>query len=202
MSQASQQELSKFVRIVDEFMSKYDKLNTPAMRAQVYATNNSAFQDDYEIALGRGRILKRTIEQTIGAWTAARGQYEKITDTTSPAIGDAIDEIRSWFGYDPDGGLSVYRAGLSGLGAIQLPAAAVGAVWIAGIIASATVLITAFDRIFVTVNANKIQAQNPNVSRDEAIRRAQSALPSVFGSFGWKTLLVGGAAVYLIFGRK
>jgi len=199
MSQASQQDLNKFVRVVDEFMANYAKLIKPETKAQVYATGNQILIDDYAIAVGRGRILKRSIETTVGAWNAAKREYRKITDVSSTVIGDAIDEIRSWFGYRPAGSLECYRP-MSGLGAIQIPAA----VWVSSIVAAALLLNSAMRKIFIAIEASKIQRENPGTPRDVALEQASKAVASG-GFFGlgidWKTVGIGALAAWFIFGR-
>lgn len=203
---ATPQEMNRFVQSVDEFFSKYAKLISPTMRAQVYATGNAALIDDYESAKSQGAILKSTIEATTGAWAAARAAYSAVTDTTSTVIGDAIDEIRSWFGYKPAGGLGYLGAcncparGLGGLGVVQAPLAA----WVAGIIGAVYLANKAMDQIFIFVAANQIQAGDPTVSRAEALAAAADSVKNG-GILGAITLPLVAAAVlaaFLVFGRK
>ena len=199
MAQATQQELNKFVEVVDKFMANYAKLTAPGVREQVIATGDSEFIDDYDIAVGRGRILKRTIETTVGAWNTAKREYARITDTTSTAIGDAIDEIRSWFGYEPAGDLSCYdKSGLGSLGALQIPAAA----WVTGIIVAAVALNKSISNIFVRLEANRLQRENPNLPREVAIAQATARLPRLFPDTPNIALIaVAAIGAWFIFGR-
>lgn len=193
--QVSQSELNKFVQVVDEFKTKYARLTSPAMRAQVYASGNSTLIADYNTAVSRGGALNATINTTVGAWTTFKRGYSAVTDVTSTAIGDAIDTVRKWFGYDAAPGLSCY----SGLGAIQI----VPAVAIAGIIGTALVLIAAMNRIFVSVEASRIQKDNPNISRVNALRQAESGLPSFIpGGITPVMIGVGALALWMILGNK
>ena len=108
MSQASQAELNRFVEVVDKFKANFAKLNAPETRSAVLASGDAKLQSDYQSALSRGRALNTTIETTVGAWNAFKSGYAAVTDRTSTIIGDAIDEIRSWFGYDPAPGIGNY----------------------------------------------------------------------------------------------
>ncbi len=206
---ATPQEINRFVQSVDEFFSNYAKLITPNMRAQVYATGNAAVIADYESAITQGAVLKSTIEATTGAWAAAKAAYSAVTGVTSTFIGDAIDEIRSWFGYKPAG---EYLGGLGcpgpapGLGAVgylgvvQLPAAA----WVAGILGAVYLANQAMNKVFIFVAANQIQASDPSISRSQALAAAADTIKGE-GIIGAITLpLVAAAllAAFLIFGRK
>lgn len=187
--QATEQEMNRFVRVVDEFMANYAKLTDPKLRSDVYASRNSALIADYEQASQQAGALKTTIEATTGAWNAAKRAYANVTDETSMIIGDAVDEIRSWFGYKPMGGL----------GAIQLPAAA----WIAGIVSAAYLLNKTMTQIFVQVETARMLRADPTLTREQALTRATNAMKSSF--FGQATvplLIAAGLAVYLLFGRK
>jgi len=190
-AEASQAELNKFVKVVDEFKGKYARLITPAMRSQVYASKNPALIRDYEAAVSRGGALNHSIDALVGAWNAFKRGYASVTDTTSTVIGDAVDTVRSWFGYKPAGGLG-------DLGVIQIPAA----IAVAGIVASAVFLIAMMNRIFISVEASRIQRENPNVSRAVALKQAEAALPS-FLPGGIKPIMlgVGALALYMIFAR-
>ena len=105
---ATQTELNKFVKVVDEFKAKYARLISSATRNDVYATKNATLISDYETAVVRGRALNATIDSMVGMWSAFKRGYATVTDVTSTAIGDAIDTIRSWFGYDPAPGIGHY----------------------------------------------------------------------------------------------
>jgi len=192
---ATQTELNKFVKVVDEFKAKYARLILPITRQQVYATGNTALISDYESAVSRGGALNSSINALVGAWQAFKRGYGAVTDVTSTAIGDAIDTVRGWFGYDAAPGIGeLPAAGLGGLGAIQIPAA----IAVAGIIGAALVLIAAMNRIFISVEASRIQRENPNVSRAVAIRQAEAGLPS-FIPGGLTPVMIGVGAVALWF---
>lgn len=201
-AQASQAELNKFVKVVDEFKANYARLILPATRAEVYAMNNPAMISDYESAVSRGAILNSTIANLVGAWNAFKSGYAKVTDTTSTVIGDAIDEIRSWFGYDPAPGIGCYMQGLGGLGmlgAIQIPAA----VAIAGIVSAALLLNSMMNKIFVNLQANKIQAASPGTNRGDALAQAQRGLSTFFPtSLSLPMLAAGAIALYLVLGNR
>ena len=207
--QASQEQLNKFVQVVDKFMTNYAKLKSNEVAKEVYASNNPQLIDSYEKALNRGGALRNTIIATSGAWSDAKRAYAQVTGATSAVIGDAIDEIRSWFGYKPAGDFGCYNPApvrsLSGLGAIQLPAAALGAVYITGVIAAATVLNSVINKIFVNVEASRIQRENPNITRTDALKQADAIHggDGIFGS-GISLPMIGAVAVgaYLFFNRK
>jgi len=197
-NQASQTELNKFVKIVDEFKAKFAKLTLPQTRAQVYASGNTKMISDYETAVSRGNALNSTINAMVGAWSAFKRGYKKVTDTTSTVIGDAVDEIRSWFGYEPAGGIG----GLNGLGAIQL-AALPAAVAVAGVISAALILNSLMDKIFVSIEANRIQKDNPNISRGAALKQAEAGLPSLLpGGISLPMIAAGALAIYFLMGSK
>lgn len=194
---ATQTELNRFVKIVDEFKANYARLILPATRSEVYATNNPKLIGDYNSAISKSRLLNSTINNAVGAWNAFKRGYAAVTDVTSTVIGDAIDEIRSWFGYDPAPGIGHYTLGA--LGAVQIPAAVI----IAGIIATAVVLNKAISSIFVTLEANRIQRENPNISRPQAIIQAERGLPSILPSAITPVMIgVGALALWLILGKK
>jgi len=196
--QASQAELNKFVKVVDEFKAKYARLILPATRSQVYATKNATIISDYESAVSRGRILNGTINTTVGAWEVFKRGYGAVTNVTSTAIGDAIDTVRGWFGYDPAPGIGSY-APMGGLGAIQI----IPAVAIAGIIGAALVLIAAMNRIFISIEASNIQRENPSISRAVAIRQAEAGLPSFIpGGITPVMIGVGALALWMILGER
>lgn len=203
MPEATSGELNRFVLVVDKFLQRYATLNNPATRERVYASNDQKLISDYETAVSRGGMLKTAIEKTVGAWQTAKTAWGSITDTTSTYIGDAVDEIRSWFGYKPmgslhDGRFSECITGLSGLGVIQVPAAA----WVAGIIATALLLTKAIDEILVRVEASRIQRET-GVSRNQAMTTAKDIYSrSLFGDIiDWKVLVVLGLATYYIVSR-
>ena len=188
---ATQTELNKFVKVVDEFKAKYARLISPATRNDVYATKNATLISDYESAVSRGGALNSSINALVGAWNVFKRGYASVTDVTSTAIGDAVDEIRSWFGYKPMGDLQI---GLGALGLVQIPAA----IGVAGIIGAALVLIAAMNRIFIATEASRIQRENPGTSRAVALRQAEAGLPS-FIPGGLTPLMIAAGAVALWF---
>ena len=192
--QASPQQMNDFVREVDKFMQNYARLTSPQTRSDVYASGNPALISDYENAVSRGGALKTTIEATTGAWQAAKEAYRSTTDVTSMYIGDAIDWFRGLFGGGPD------TENLQGLGALQLPAA----VWVSGIIASALLLNRLMTNIFVTLEANRIQRDNPNTPRVTALAQAKTQVGA--GLFEGLTAPMTIAAVaviaWLLLGQK
>lgn len=229
-AQASQTELNRFVKVVDEFKAKFAKLTNPATRAQVYASGNQKMISDYETAVVRGNALNTSINALVGAWAAFKRGYKAVTDTTSTVIGDAIDEIRSWFGYDPSGGLGFVpqgefkpydvdrefigqplrdfpgaQRGYSQLGLLgAAPLAAIpAAVAVAGVISAALILNSLMDKIFVSLEANRIQKQNPNISRGAALQQAEAGLPSLLpGGVSLPMLAAGALALWYVLGRK
>lgn len=206
MTEATQVEVNRFVKEVDEFVANLNRFDTSAMRANVYATNDTVLIDKYETTLNQANILHSTIEATTGAWDAARRAYTSLTDRTSMAIGDAVDEIRSWFGYSVTGDLDAYSVSpisggnLGAFAAIQLPAAA----WIAGIISAAYLLNQAMKRLMLQIDASRLQRANPTLSYDAAITRAKfaSAGPGLFGAATLPLVIAGGLALWLFFGQK
>ena len=162
MAQATQTQMNEFVAKVDEFMRKYDLLISDTTKQQVYASGDPQLISDYEKAVSRGGLLKANIENVVGAWQAAKRAYASVTDYTSTVIGDAIDAIREWWGGDEN----------NTLGALQIPAAA----WVIATIGAAAALIISIDAIFVRLEANRIQKQNPDVSRERAIQIAKGAV--------------------------
>ncbi len=182
MSQnATQGQLNEFVQIVDKFMANYARLISRENSDIVYSSNNARLISDYESAVSKGRMLKSTIETTVGAWNAAKRGWQSVTDSSSIVINDAIDWVKSLFGSGPD---------TDGLGVMQIPAA----VWVAGIVAAAYTLNSLMTKIFVSIEASKIQRDNPGISRNEALQRASNSLPSLFG--GVTTPVIIGAAIF------
>ena len=189
---ATQQELNKFVQVIDEFKAKYARLRSPEFRADVYATKNASLISDYETTLSRSATLDKSINAMVGAWDAFKRGYASVTDKTSMWIGDAIDTVRGWFG----GGPNVH---VDGLGAIQVPAA----VGVAAAVSAAMILIAAMNRIFVSVEASKLQRENPSMSREVALGRAKGALPSLLpAGIGLGTIALGALALWLVLGGK
>lgn len=182
MSQASNTEINQFVKVVDDFMSRYSRLVSSDTRAAVYASNDAKLVADYNSAVNKGAVLKSTVEATVGAWATAKNAIQTVQDTTSIYIGDAIDWLRSQFGYKPAGGL----------GAFQIPAAA----WVAGIVASCYAMLKIMDAIQIQIEASKLQRQNPDLPRDTAIDRARQAVvgSGFMDSLKWPLGLLGLAA--------
>ena len=189
-AQATQTELNKFVKVVDEFKAKYARLILPATKTQVYASGNAAMIADYNTAVSRGAALNSTIANLVGAWNAFKRGYGAVTDVTSTVIGDAIDTVRGWFGYDAAPGIG----GMGALGLIQIPAA----VAVAGVIGAAMVLIAAMNRIFISIEATRIQKENPSIPRSTALAQAESGLPS-FLPGGVTPVMIGVGALALWF---
>lgn len=196
--QANPQEMNRFVKSVDEFFANYAKLTTPAMRDQVYSSGQPQLIADYQAAVSRGATLSRTIQGTVGAWNAAKSAWAGVIGATSTVIGDAIDEIRSWFGYEPAPGVGFYDPSpISGgtlgqwrgsgtpnpgtLGAYDpspisggrlgaLGAIALpAAAWVATILGVVYLLNQAMGKIFIWVDANSIQKADPTISREKAL---------------------------------
>lgn len=187
--QASPAETNRFVQEVDKFMANYETLKSPANQKIVYESNNPQLIADYENAINSAGRLSGTIESTVGAWNQARRAYTSVTDVTSTGIGDAIDEIRSWFGYDP-------APGIGGLGAVQI----VPAVWMAGIVAAAVVANNMMSKVFVMIKA--AQLERTGVSPERAAQIAsQSMAPGIFKGMN-TALLAGGALALFILLRK
>jgi hypothetical protein len=169
--------------------------------------------------------LNNSINALVGAWNTFKSGYATITSATSTVIGDAVDEIRSWFGYDPAPGIGdlphdavqppglgcvgcapgvgcvgcPQAPGLGALGIIQIPAA----VAVAGVIAAALVLIAAMNRIFISLEANKIQRENPSISRAVAIQQAEAGLPSFLpGGITPIMIAAGALALWFVLSKK
>ena len=223
---ASPQEMNRFVQSVDVFFANYEKLTTPQIRDEVFASGNPALIANYQSAVSKGAMLSRTIQATVGAWGAAKSAWSVVTGATSTVIGDAIDEIRSWFGYEPAGGvgslgcpyrdaspisggyLGLYDPSpisggrLGALGAIQLPAAA----WVAGILGAVYLMNQAMNKIFISVEATRMQNRDPTLSREKALDVAARTIATggIFGSAGAILPLIAAAALaaFLIFGKK
>ena len=176
---------SKFASVVDTFYRKRAALKNA--RGKVLATKDAQLIADYNSAVARSESMHNTIVNAVGVWNTARQQYARVTDTTSLAIGDAVDTIRSWFGYDPS-------HGLNGLGALQIIPIAV-----AGGIAAAVIIVTkGIDEVLIRIEATRIQ-KDDGVSRSEAIKRATDAYDDSFfkGAFDWK--VIGGVALVAYF---
>jgi hypothetical protein len=221
--QATQAELNRFVQVVDEFKAKLARLKAPATRAKVYRSGDAKLISDYETAVVRGNALNNSIAALVGAWAAFKRGYARVTDTTSTVIGDAIDEIRSWFGYDPAPGIGefspqgAYRpydswaggygtpySALAGLGAVQI-GAPIAAVAVAGVISAAMLLNSLMNKIFIRIEATAIQESDPTISRGAALAQAEAGItgPGLFGGGVTPVMLgVGALALWLIFSQK
>lgn len=217
--QASPEQVSLFVKKTDEFFAKYAKLTSPEFRAKVYATQDQSIISAYESELNRAAGIKTAINATVGVWQTFKSGYAAVTDTTSTIIGDAIDEIRSWFGYKPAGGFSAYdvspisggQLGLYSVSPIsggQLGALAaipfITAVWITGILALLVVSVRAQDKIFMWVDAWFIKRNDPNISTGEALDKAAQiqARGGLFEGAALPLLAAAAIAAFLIFGKK
>lgn len=90
-------------------------------------------------------------------------------------------------------------ADLGSLGIVQIPAA----VAVAGVISAALILIAGMNRIFISIEASKIQRENPSVSRAVALRQAEAGLPSFIpGGITPLMIGVGALALFMIFRGK
>ena len=139
--------------------------------------------------------MNNSINALVGAWGAFKRGYGAVTDVTSTVIGDAIDTVRGWFGYDAAPGIG----GMGSLGLIQIPAA----VAIAGIVGAALVLIAAMNRIFISIEASKIQRENPGVPRAVALRQAESGLPSFIPGGITPVMIAAGAfALWFVLSQR
>ncbi len=218
--QASPEQVSLFVKKTDEFFAKYAKLTSQDFRAKVYATQDQAIISAYESELNRAAGIKTAINATVGAWATFKRSYAAVTGVTSTWIGDAVDEIRSWFGYSPAGGFSAYDVSpisggqlgrydvspISGgqLGALGAVPIVLVAIWVTGILAVLVVSIKAQDKIFMWVDAWFIKRDNPNMSTGEAIDKA-AQIAARGGLFEGAALpLIAAAAIvaFLMFGKK
>lgn len=192
-AQATAENMNRFVAVVDEFMQKFAKLSLPSTRTEIYASNNPALISDYESTLSKGRALKMSIDTTVGAWQTAKAGWASVTDVTSLYIGDAIDWLKALFGPESNGNLNA-------LGIIQIPAAA----FVIAAIGASTALIFSMDRIFIAMEASKIQRENPGTSRSAAYAQAKSGTGlDLFGGINQLAMIAGLAFVaYLYFGQK
>jgi hypothetical protein len=198
MAEATQTEMNRFVAIVESFKNNLARLNSAETRNAVYASNNSALIRDYENTLTQSNILNSTIEGTVGAWEAAKSGWGILTSQTSMWIGDAVDEIRSWFQTSNNLGC-IGCPQLGSFGAVQLPAA----VWIAGIVAAAYALNKGMEKIFIAIEATKMQEANPNLSRERAVTLARNAIVgSWFGLAPGVLLAAGAVGLYLVFRKR
>ena len=202
--QATPTQLNRFVAAVDEFYANAKRLNAPQFKQSVYATRDAALIADYERTVNQARVLSNTIGATVGAWNTAKAAWSSVTDTTSTVIGDAIDEIRSWFGYQPAGDFGAYVSigNLSGLaaGPVALPAAA----WIAGILGAVYLVNKAMRQIFVSMQASRMQREDPTLSREQALVAAtrSTTSPGFFGIATVPLLLAAGVVVFLVIKRR
>ena len=160
------------------------------MRRNAYQTGDARLVRKFETTLTQAGVLNRTIDGAVGTWAAFKREYANFTAKTSMVIGDFIDNIRErFFGYDPDGGL----------GAVQIPAAAV----IATIIASALALNGAMKALFISIEGSRIQRENPNMSREAALKRAKGMLPSFLpDGITAGMLIAAGLAAFLLLSNR
>lgn len=207
MAEPTKAEMNRFVREVDEFMQKNRILNSSEYQNIVYNSNDPSLIADYENAVIQFGRLRSTIIATVGVWSAAKQRWASVIDVTSTAIGDAIDEIRSWFGYEPAGQFAAYTtlgdlprnalSGLSALGIVQLPAAA----WVAGIISAAYLANTMMSKIFVRIETARLVRSG--MPRAEALQVASSALaPTFFRGINIPLVAGGLLAIFLLMTAK
>jgi len=205
MAEPTQTELNRFVAEVDTFMANYSRLNDPATVAAVYASGNQSLINDFESTRAKSQALKATIENTVGAWNTAKKLYFSATDYTSTVIGDAIDTVRGWFGYtghiNTQVGAYVPAFTLSGLGVLPQ---VVTAAWIAGIVSAAYLLNQSIMGILRSIEATKIQKENPNISREAALDLAAKKIniSALFGAPSLPVLAALGLAAWYFFGKK
>lgn len=216
-AQASREDIGRLVKNVDQFMQKYAELKSPDVRAAVSASQNSEIMREYANTLAAADGMKRTIDSTVGAWDAFKRAYGRVTDTTSMYIGDAIDEIRSWFGYDPAPGIGEmpifaadvpgsmhYRGlmtgnGLGALSAVPVIAAAV-AVGVAG---AAYIINKQIDNFMVMLQAWRIRSNDPTISQQRALAIATSSVKKSWTDNLKFPVLIGAVALgYFILRNK
>jgi hypothetical protein len=217
--QASAEQVNLFIRKTDEFFAKYAKLTAPDFRKKVYATGDKAIIAAYESEVSRATSIKNSIDTTVGYWQAFKQGYAAVTGVTSTWIGDAVDEIRSWFGYSPAGGFSAYdispitggqlgRYSISPISGGQLGALGavpvIMAVWVTGILAVMVISIRAQDKIFMWVDAWFIKRDNPNMTTGDALDKAAqvAARGGLFEGAALPLLAAAALAAFLIFGKK
>jgi hypothetical protein len=88
---------------------------------------------------------------------------------------------------------------MGSLAGLQIPAA----VAVAGVISAAMIIIAAMNRIFTTLEANRIQRENPDLPRSAALEQARRGLPSFLpAGIGMGTLALGALALWLVLGDK
>jgi len=179
--------MNEFVREVDKFFQNYARLTSPQTKADVLASGDAKLIADYNSAVNSGATLKSSIEKVTGAWSAAKSAYLSMTDKTSMYIGDAIDWLRGLWGDDPN----------KGLGALQIPAAA----FVIGAIGAAVLLNRAMDKIFISIEASRIQRADSSIPREVALERAKNAVST--NLFGGITMpLIGLALAALWFASR
>jgi hypothetical protein len=184
---ATSGQMNEFVREVDKFFQNYAQLILPQTKADVYATGDAKLIADYDSAVNKGAALKTSIEKVTGAWKAAKSAYLSMTDKTSMILGDAVDWLKGLWGDNPN----------AGLGALQIPAAA----FVIGAIGAAVLLNRAMDKIFISIEASRIQRADSSIPRDVALERAKNAVSS--NLFGGITLpLIGVALAALWFASR
>jgi len=180
-------------------MANFERLKSPENQKIVYASNNPKLIADYENAIVNAGRLQGTIETTVGAWNAARRTFSAVTDVTSTGIGDAIDQIRSWFGYDPAPGFSGHGMsghGMSSLSAVQL----VPAIWMTGIVAAAVIANNAMKKVFILIKASQLERNGMSPAQAAIVAR-DSLAPQLFGGLN-KVLIASGALALFLMLRK
>ena len=190
---ATEAEMNHFVREIDKFMELRKELLAETHNVDAMRTSDPELWRDYDLVMRQADALKRTIEATTGIWYDFKSWWAtNVTDKTSMVIGDWVDEIRSWFGYDPSGGL----------GAFQILSAA----WIAGIIAAAAIIIKSMNAVLIRIEAAKLQRET-GMPRDRALQLAKDTYaPGFFGGagmgFSFAMLAAVGIGIWLFFGKK
>ncbi len=189
MTVANQEQMRSFVKIVDDFYGVRSTLQKK--QAAVYASGDANLIADYNSFMSKSNALNMTIENTVGAWNAAKNAWSKVTDISSTYIGDAVDWFREVF--------SDYNAdGMSAFGAIQLPAAA----WVAGISASAFLLWRTGKTLVTRIDAVSIAAAE-NIPYDQALIKADHVNRFKIFSPEMAPLIIGAlAAGYFLWWRK
>lgn len=212
--QASPEQIRGMVGAVDEFYLNYARLSEPKTRDLVYRTRDQEVISNYETALNRAQTLDANIRRGVGVWNTVRDGYVALTDQTSMVIGDWIDEVRSWFGYDPAPGIGNYVSSrgaspisggtLGALSGIQLPAAAITAAFVVGIASVAIVLNNLMNKIFIRIEAARLQRENPGMTPAQALSVAGEAYQSdgLFGNVNLPLIAAGALAAFWFLNRK
>ena len=183
---ATESEMNEFVRKVDDFMNLRKKLIMEG--ANVRALNDPELEREYYLVVRQADALRNTIEATTGMWYDFKTWWQsQVTDRASMAIGDAVDWIRSQFGYKPMGGLGAFQV--------------VPALWIGGILTAVIVIMKSMDAILIKVEAAKLQRET-GMSRERALQVAKDVYdPGLFGGTTRNIALLAalGVGVWLLY---